>query len=49
MLALATLALDDEEAAAALAKRMRHARTPPKWRKIHGRLDRAAQAMRHMN
>jgi hypothetical protein len=49
MLALALLAIDDEEEAAAIRKAAQTRRTPAKWRRIHANLDRAAAAMRHMN
>jgi hypothetical protein len=49
LLGMALLAIEEEDAARALHARMREARTPPKWRKIHASLDRAARAMGHQN
>lgn len=49
LLALAALELDAEDATRSLRREMATARTPPKWRKIHGRLDRAARAMGRHN
>lgn len=49
LLALAALELDAEDATRTLRREMTTARTPAKWRKIHGNLDRAARAMGHLN
>lgn len=49
LLALAVLELDATEATKTLRREMNQGRTPPKWRKIHSRVDRAARAMGHLN
>ena len=43
------LELEAEDATAHLRRQAEQARTPPKWRKIHAHVDRAAKAMGHLN
>lgn len=49
LLALAALELDAEDTIRTIRREATTARTPPKWRKIHANVDRAARAMRHLN
>ncbi len=49
LLALAMLDLEALESHRVFKAEMNRAKTPPKWRKIHGHLDRAAAAIAHLN
>ncbi len=49
LLALAMLDLEALESHQVFKREMNRAKTPPKWRKIHSQLDRAAAAIAHLN
>lgn len=49
MLALALLEIEAQDRAKVFDLEMARAKTPPKWRKIHDRLDRAASKVADQN